>query len=116
MTPDLPAPKSPLVPPAGLGRAEKAEWKRHAEWVRSLGLESGVDAGQFEAMVRHLIRARRCERKGEASLAIHSWRAYCLQADKFGLSATARAKLGTQPQKPEEAGDVPPELRDASGG
>jgi P27 family predicted phage terminase small subunit len=138
MTPDRPAPKSPLVAPANLSAAEKRAWSEHVTYVRSLGTESRVDRGQFLAMVRFYCRAlaadnvlaRRGKKGGltietnsngqvqrpEVAISERCWKFYAQLADKFGLSETARAKLGATETPPEGAGDVPPELRDASGG
>lgn len=134
LTPDLPAPESALRMPSGLSAAERATWKEHGDWVRSLGLESEVDGGQFLAMVRMFVRAQRADRaiaksglvmvtrangttqRPEVAISERCWKAYAQLADKFGLSASARAKLGAGGKREEAAGDVPPELRDASGG
>ena len=136
MTPDLPAPKSPLVPPPGLGSDERAAWKKHAAWVRSLRLESHVDAGQFEALVHFYCLARRAGRElrklrkltsmnkangrtrlPEVSIQREAWRDYCAIASKFAMDPAARARMGADPATDPDldgAGDVPPELRDAS--
>jgi P27 family predicted phage terminase small subunit len=129
---DLAAPKDPLVVPAGLSRAERAAWRVHVAHLRRLKLESAVDAGQVEALVRFYCRARQADailarrglttttkhlgaiRRPEVAISRESWALYCALADKFGLSATSRAKLGAVLAPPPQAGDVPPELRDVS--
>ena len=133
LTPDLPAPTDPLVAPAWLSREERAAWKRHVVWLRSLRLESKVDAGALEAMVHFYCLARQADRvirkrgltvetpmgpkkRPEVAVSNESWRAYAGLAGQFGMTPAARAKLGGEPEAPEGAGDVPPELRDASGG
>lgn len=134
LTPDLPAPASPLVPPPGLGKAERAAWTKHVGWLRALALESSVDAGMLEGMVVHYCRARAADavirRKGpvvltklngpikrpEVAISADSWRAYNQLASQFGMSPAARAKLGGGAGKEERAGDLPAELSDAAGG
>ena len=128
LTPDLPAPRDPLVTPKGLTREEAQEWKRHAEWLRALKLESRVDAGQFLGMIRHYCRALLADRaiarhgltmktqangtvrRPEVLISKESWAAYATLADKFGFSAAARAKLGAKATPPVKAGDVPEDL------
>ena len=116
-----------MKPPRTLSRAERVEWSRHVEFVRRLKLESSVDAGQFEAMIRHFCRARAADKalkviNGDmysarlATMSRECWKFYAQLADKFGLSSTARAKLGAGKAEPEKAGDVPTELSDAGGG
>lgn len=114
LTPDLPAPAGQLVMPKGLCPEGKREWARHVEWIRAMKLESPVDAGQVEALVRHLVRARKADRKGQGMLATQAWKAYSAQAGQFGMGPAARAKLAPAEGKPEGAGDVPEGLRDAS--
>jgi len=135
LTPDLPAPKDPLRPPRTLSAAERLAWVEHVRDVRALGLESAVDHGQFLAMVRFYVRAQLADaaiarggrtggltvdtpsngpiQRPEVGISERAWRLYAQLADKFGLSATARAKLGGSGAPRERAGDVPPELRDA---
>jgi P27 family predicted phage terminase small subunit len=140
VTPDLPAPVEALEPPDHLGEEERAVWLRHSAWLRKLGVESAVDAGQFEAMVRFFCRAQQADRvlrlkmaenplsgltmasgangevqRPEVAISDRCWTHYERLASKFGLDPAARAKLGSGEAKPERAGDVPPELRDASG-
>jgi P27 family predicted phage terminase small subunit len=120
--------------PAKLSAAERAAWDLHVGWVRRLKLESSVDAGQMLALVRMYCRAAAADavvrRRGmsyrllqgsfaqrpEVGISKECWKLYTALADKFGLSATSRAKLGAGKVEPERAGDVPPELRDADGG
>jgi P27 family predicted phage terminase small subunit len=134
LSPDLKAPADPLAAPRGLSREELAAWKLHSKWLRRLGIESGVDGGSFLAMVRHYCRAIRADgilrkkgltmvsatngeiRRPEVSISAESWRAYSLLAQQFGLTPAARAKLGTKPERPERAGDVPEELANADSG
>lgn len=133
LTPDLPAPADALVVPAGFSREERAAWDLHAQRVRKLGLESSVDGGVIEAMVRHYVRARQAEReikkhgltvetmagpkkRPEVMIAKESWHEYTQLCGQFGMTPAGRAKLGGDGKKPEGAGDVPPELRDASAG
>lgn len=133
LTPDLAAPNEPLVAPEHLTDEQRREWDRHVEMVRKLGTESSIDAGTFEGMIVALVRARECDAyiathgvsyetdKGntvmrpEAALSSQCWERYNKFATQFGLTPTARVKLSGSPAKPlEGAGDVPPELRDAS--
>jgi P27 family predicted phage terminase small subunit len=131
LTPDLPAPTDPLVAPRGLAADERAAWREHAAAVRQLGLESSVDRGQFLGMVRAYCRARKADRvlarRGLTMSSLHSeiqrpevaisdrcWAHYERVASKFGLDPQARAKLAPAERRPEKAGDVPPELADAS--
>jgi P27 family predicted phage terminase small subunit len=132
LTPDLPAPGDPLVPPKTLTREELAAWRLHAEWFRSMGIESRVDAGSCEAMVRALCRARAADKalarsgltmvstrgarvkRPEVSISRDSWIFYVATATQFGLTPAARAKLGGSGSPRERAGDVPAHLRDAS--
>jgi P27 family predicted phage terminase small subunit len=134
LTPDLPAPKDPLIVPKGLSREEQAAWKLHSKWLRKLGIESCVDGGSMLAMVRHYCRAMKADaviaRKGlttttmangdtkrpEVSISSESWRAYSTLAQQFGLTPVARAKLGAKPARPERPGDVPEGLADANSG
>jgi len=131
LTPDLPAPTSRLVPPATLSQAERAEWKKHVAHFHAMGVESSVDAGLVEGLVRMLCRARAADKviassgmttisaKGnevkrpEVSVSRDSWQAYERIAASFGLSPAARAKLGGSGSPRERAGDVPAALRDA---
>lgn len=134
LMPDLEAPADPLEAPAGLSKAERAEWERHALYLRRLRVESCVDAGLFEGMIRALCRARAADRviarKGltmstpangvtkrpEVGISADQWRLYNQLAAQFGLSPVARAKLGKGGDAPERAGDVPPELASADAG
>lgn len=132
LTPDLPTPSSPLEPHKGLSKAELAEWKAHAAYIRELGLESRVDSAFVEGMVRFLCRARQADaalvkakrltmvgakggevRRPEIQISRDCWKSYERMAGACGISAAARARLGATSRPPERAGDVPPELRNA---
>ena len=131
LTPDLPAPSSPLAEPAGLTDAERKEWKRHAAYIRKLGVESEVDSSFFEGMIVMLCRFRAAKaiinksgmtmvsakgnvvKRPEVSIARESLQAYERMAAAFGITPAARAKLGGSGGARERAGDVPSELRDA---
>jgi len=133
MTPDLPAPESRLRPPKDLSKPERAAWKLHVARIRQLGLESDVDAGQVEALVRFYCRARAADKalaelglvtvteangeiaRPEVAISERCWKLYSQLATRFGLDPQARAKLGTGGPKPESASDLPEDLRDASG-
>jgi len=117
------------VAPATLTKEEKAAWDLHVGWIRKLKIETSVDAGQLEAMVRMFCRARQADaaiadlglvlvtdangeiRRPEVSISNECWKHYGQLADKFGLSASARAKLGSGEKKIEDPGDVPADLR-----
>lgn len=134
LTPDLAAPADPLVAPPGLSAPERAAWAVHVKWLRDLKLETAVDAGSIEALVRMFCRARQADavirrrgltmttksngtiRRPEVAISSECWRAYGALAGQFGLTPASRAKLGPATKVPEKAGDVPPELRDASRG
>ena len=134
LTPDLAAPSDPIERPRTLTVAERAAWKRHAGWIRRLKLESSVDQGQFLAMVRFYCRAQAADKiiarhgltmetlhngeiqRPEVAISERCWKTYSQLADKFGLSAAARAKLSPGEQKPEDAEDLPAELRARPGG
>ena len=132
LTPDLPAPSSPLEPHKALSKAEMEEWRRHVAYIGELGLESRVDSAFVEGMVRFLCRARSADaalakartltmtgamggkvRRPEVQISRDCWKSYEQMAGACGISAAARAKLGATSKPPEKAGDVPPELRNA---
>ncbi len=52
LTPDLEAPSRPLKAPSGLAKDEALAWREHTARVRELGLESSVDAGAMELLVK----------------------------------------------------------------
>jgi P27 family predicted phage terminase small subunit len=127
MAPDLPAPVDPLRPSGQLNSAERAAWKKHVEWVRALKLESRVDAGCFEALVRAYCRARAADQvvakqgltfeglhgprpRPEVLISRNSWHTYQVLAQQFGMTPAARAKFGTSTARPEKASDLPAEL------
>jgi P27 family predicted phage terminase small subunit len=131
MTPDLAAPAKPLAPPKGLARDELSAWAEHVERVRELGIESRVDVGSMEVLVRMYCRARRAEvelakgmtmmteangriRKPEVLISESSWKVYIALCGQFGLTPAARAKLGPTSAPRERAGDVPEHLRDVT--
>jgi len=131
LTPDLEAPAHPLKAPKGLSRDEAAAWREHVGRVRELGIESNVDAGAMELLVRMYARARRADRelargltmvsdangrvrKPEVLISESSWKVYAMLCQQFGLTPAARAKLGGDGGHRERAGDVPDALRDAT--
>jgi len=131
LTPDLPAPSARLVAPKNLSLAERQEWKKHVEYLRAMGVESNVDVGFLEGMLRMLCRARNADavvakdgmtmvsvkgnrvKRPEVSVSRDCWQAYERMAAAFGITPAARAKLGGSGGARERAGDVPSELRDA---
>lgn len=55
-------------------------------------------------------------RRAEVQISLDAWKQYSRIADKFGMSAEVRARMGAEPEKPPQgAGDVPAELTDADG-
>lgn len=131
LTPDLPAPSSPLVAPAGLSRPERRAWNEHVEYFRDMGIESKVDSAYVEGMIRMLCRGREADailhksgltmisvkgnrvKRPEVSISRESWEAYRQAAGNMGIGAAARAKLGGDGGHRERAGDLPEELRRA---
>ncbi len=131
LTPDLPAPTSPLVAPSRLSAAERKAWKEHVQYFRELGIESKVDSAYVEGMVRMLCRGRQADailqksgltmisvkgnrvKRPEVSISRESWEAYRQAAANMGIGAAARAKLGGDGSHRERAGEIPDELRSA---
>jgi P27 family predicted phage terminase small subunit len=136
--PNEPEPSRPVETvdcPALLSDAARAEWTRLCDDMRTKGVLTSWDRAAMAAYcqsyadwldaqekVNQIGQVVKAPRTGVPMQNPYLSVARGAKADmlriaaELGLTPVARARLGTAEERPETAGDVPAELRDASGG